>query len=130
MSIPTKETVLEDTCRPQPDCNYLFNTKYRTIDGSCNNLRVPTWGMSRTVFQRILTPDYNDGVYEPRFRGTDGSFLPSPRLISTQLITTDEIPREDVSLMLMVFGQFVDHDLTLAPISVLRKYMGLLNGSK
>ena len=119
MSISTKETILEDTCRPLPDCT--FNTKYRTIDGSCNNLKLPIWGMARTVFQRILSPDYNDGVYEPRFKGSDGSFLPSPRLISTQLIMADEIPREDISLMLMVFGQFVDHDLTLAPISTLRK---------
>ncbi len=35
-------TVLEDLCQPEPVCNP--NDKFRTIDGSCNNLDNPKYG--------------------------------------------------------------------------------------
>ena len=30
------------------------HAKYRTADGSCNNLEHPTWGMSRTEQRRFI----------------------------------------------------------------------------
>ena len=36
--------------------------KYRSIDGSCNNLEHLQWGQANTAFQRLLPPDYEDGM--------------------------------------------------------------------
>ena len=46
--IPIKGTALEGTCIPDPDCKL---TKYRTIDGSCNNLVQTDWFTSLFVFK-------------------------------------------------------------------------------
>ena len=38
-----------------------FNGKYRTADGSCNNLRHPKWGRANVALTRLLESDYQDG---------------------------------------------------------------------
>ena len=45
----------------EPQCKGL-DLLYRTADGSCNNLRNPTWGSAFMAFLRFLPPDYSDGV--------------------------------------------------------------------
>lgn len=35
--------------------------KYRTYDGSCNNLKYPYWGKAETPLARFLKSDYHDG---------------------------------------------------------------------
>lgn len=35
--------------------------KYRTVNGSCNNLQNPTWGASMTPFYRYIDPEFSDG---------------------------------------------------------------------
>ncbi len=37
--------------------------RYRSIDGSCNNLQHATWGRSLTPLHRLLDPDYEDGEF-------------------------------------------------------------------
>lgn len=37
------------------------NTRYRSYDGSCNNLRNPIWGTPQTPYTRLLPPIYGDG---------------------------------------------------------------------
>lgn len=39
------------------------NSKYRTIDGTCNNIRHPNWGAYGTSMQRISEPFYADGMH-------------------------------------------------------------------
>ena len=34
---------------------------YRTADGSCNNLKHPSWGAAFTAFRRAMPPYYEDG---------------------------------------------------------------------
>ncbi len=39
------------------------NAKYRTIDGTCNNLENPNWGSAFTPLVRFMAPDYEDGKW-------------------------------------------------------------------
>lgn len=43
------------------NCLSLATSKYRTEDGSCNNLAHPLWGRANTALTRLLPPDYEDG---------------------------------------------------------------------
>ncbi|KAH0619253.1 hypothetical protein JD844_019132 [Phrynosoma platyrhinos] len=114
--------------RRTPNCsNICFHKKYRTHDGSCNNLQHPMWGASLTAFQRLLKPAYQNGFNLPRgFSLVEDSRelpLPLPRLVSTAMIGTETItPDDQFTHMLMQWGQFLDHDLdqTVAAISMAR----------
>ncbi|XP_054736235.1 peroxidasin [Anastrepha obliqua] len=110
--------------REMPNCTEMcYHSKYRSIDGTCNNLRKPWWGASLTAFRRIVKPIYENGFSTPigwtknlLYRG----FLkPSSRLISTTIISTKQItPDERITHMVMQWGQFLDHDLDHALPSV------------
>ncbi len=52
-------SVMEKSCRPKPVC--IPTLKYRSSDGSCNNLIEPRYGMASTVFSRLLPNAYADG---------------------------------------------------------------------
>lgn len=56
---PANEDFLR-RCAPVVTCN--SSAKYRTFNGSCNNLRIPTWGASETPHLRLLNADYSDGI--------------------------------------------------------------------
>merc|ERR1712029_901999 len=50
-------------------------SKYRTIDGCCNNLKKSNLGAPFAPFTRLILPDYDDGVGLPR-GGLTSSRLP------------------------------------------------------
>ncbi|KAG8445591.1 hypothetical protein GDO86_010388 [Hymenochirus boettgeri] len=95
--------------------NMCFHQKYRTHDGTCNNLQHPMWGASLTPFERLIKSVYENGFNLPRGisgRIYNGYPLPMPRLVSTTLIGTHTItPDEEYTHILMQWGQFLDHDL-------------------
>ncbi|XP_021361183.1 myeloperoxidase-like [Mizuhopecten yessoensis] len=97
-------------------CNAL--SRYRTIDGSCNNPFQPTWGMAGTQQTRYLRPVYNDGINSPRLVGRDGIPLPSARMISNIVHSSKGFVRQDchLSAMVMQWGQFLDHDIVGTPV--------------
>lgn len=43
------------------------STRYRSYDGSCNNLRNPVWGTPNTPYTRLLPANYGDGKFEKKF---------------------------------------------------------------
>jgi peroxidase len=99
---------------PAPSCR--SGQKYRSFDGSCNNLRNSNLGRTGTPFQRILLPEYANGTLDvPRKRTGDGMELPSARHISNTLTEKTNPVDTDNTVMVMQMGQFVDHDLTHTP---------------
>jgi len=57
-----RDTILSDSCPEEPTCGDK-EEYYRTIDGSCNNLRNSMWGQAKTLLERILPPQYEDGEF-------------------------------------------------------------------
>lgn len=111
---------LKETCQT----SLCYHKKYRTIDGSCNNLNKPWYGMAYTPFKRNLKPIYENSFNLPvgwsGVKKYNGFHVPSARTLSMGLLkekpekTTDDTR---FTHMLMAWGQFVDHDLTLTPVS-------------
>ena len=62
--INLRDTILNEFCPQEPICTEVdASWPYRSMDGSCNNLRRGGWGQSRTQFQRMLPNEYGDGDY-------------------------------------------------------------------
>ena len=82
----------------------------RTYDGSNNNLANPTWGAIHTQLNRIAAPAYADKIAAPA-----GPQRQNPRRISNTLFAQDGplADRMGLSDFVWVFGQFIDHDITL-----------------
>ncbi|XP_023931566.1 peroxidasin-like, partial [Lingula anatina] len=94
--------------------------KYRTINGSCNNLRNPGWGQSFKPMRRLLPANYGDGVSALR-NAEDGRPLPSARVVSTLLHEDSSNPSALVTMSTMTFGQFLDHDMDQIPVAKIIK---------
>ncbi|XP_075732949.1 salivary peroxidase/catechol oxidase-like [Rhipicephalus microplus] len=111
--IDTSKTELYDLCpahvKPVP-CTV---ERYRSMDGRCNNIKHPSWGVTNTPFVRFLPPLYSDGVQGPRL-AADGGELPKARAISSFIHRDFDHPNRQLSILVMSWGQFIDHDLTLA----------------
>ena len=101
---------------------------FRTIDGSCNNLEAPTQGMADQPFRRLLPAYYEDGIEIPKGRlqaeGCLNDFCigafdppsPSARLVSSTVVRNVlDATEAPFTHMVMQWGQFLDHDLGLAP---------------
>ncbi|XP_071515690.1 salivary peroxidase/catechol oxidase isoform X1 [Panulirus ornatus] len=86
--------------------------KYRRYDGLCNNLYSPSWGATRAVFSRFIPPDYSDGLSAPRV-SHDGTELPNPRKVSATIHRDDGFHDHAATLILVAWGQMMDHDFTL-----------------
>ncbi|XP_027955460.1 thyroid peroxidase [Eumetopias jubatus] len=105
--------------------------KYRLITGACNNRDHPRWGASNTALARWLPPTYEDGVSEPRGWNPhlryNGFPLPPVREVTRQVI---QVPNEAVteddqySDLLMVWGQYIDHDIAFTPQSTSKAAFG------
>nr|KAG5702274.1 hypothetical protein BaRGS_030629 [Batillaria attramentaria] len=95
-------------------CPRLPNRPFRTFDGTCNNLQ--NHGAAELPLSRLVQPaNYQDGLGEPRTTGASGRLLPSPRSVS-DFVHTDELRARESTILLMQWGQFLDHDIALSPI--------------
>ncbi|KAF5273035.1 hypothetical protein FQR65_LT04777 [Abscondita terminalis] len=104
-------TSLSHSCPRKACTQQELDSKYRSIDGSCNNFKNGLYGMSITEFRRLLPPEYADGVQEIR-RSVDGMYnLPTPRLISTTLNQQRNV-KANLTFAFMQWTQFIEHDLS------------------
>lgn len=95
---------IEGTCDP--------SAKYRTFDGSCNNLVRPALGTPNTPVVRLLAPSYADGKSQFRL-AQDGNPLPSPRLVRTTVLPDGDTIDQKLTLGVMSWGQMIAHDVAL-----------------
>ncbi|KAJ8953131.1 hypothetical protein NQ318_017158, partial [Aromia moschata] len=101
--------VLTDSCSKAP--SNCPNTHYRSHDGSCNNLKHPSWGMSNTTYGRLLPPKYGDGIGAlPRAKS--GKPLPLPRKLSSELYPERNITDSSFTLNAQQYGQIITHDMS------------------
>nr|XP_023017889.1 peroxidase-like [Leptinotarsa decemlineata] len=94
---------------PPESCS---DTKYRSYDGSCNNLKNPVSGTPNTPYNRLLPANYEDRISNPRL-AKSGRDLPLARSVS--LLLYPDIPVEDplFTLLAMQFGQIITHDMSM-----------------
>ena len=81
----------------------------RSLDGSGNNLRHPSWGQAGTQYTRVAPPNYADGI-SAMVSG------PPPRRISNRIFNDlgqNIFSENEVSQWGWAWGQFVDHDTDL-----------------
>jgi peroxidase len=79
-------------------------------------LKKPRIGAANTALRRLLPAEYENGFSTPRgwnkSQSYNGFMLPNPRDVSTHIISTKTITNDnEFTLMLMQWGQFLDHDL-------------------
>ncbi len=90
----------------------------RTFDGTGNNVDNPKWGSKDYYFQTLTTMIYGDSI-----KALTGKDRPNARLISNTIC--DQKDNIDDDLLLTdynwVFGQFIDHDITLAGVDYSEK---------
>lgn len=82
----------------------------RSIDGYGNNEFHPEWGTAGAEIRHLTPLSYKDGIGQP-----SGEDRPNPRTISNTLLTQigEIYDNHNLTDYTWVFGQFIDHDITL-----------------
>ncbi|XP_043070897.1 peroxidase [Drosophila grimshawi] len=111
-TIDTSKTLIREVCPPFFAGVECRPGKYRRFDGLCNNIEHPTWGAANSPFQRLIGPLYADGINAPRISLT-GRDLPYSRVVSRTMHPDDGYHDHAGTVMVIAWGQFMDHDFTL-----------------
>ena len=121
--------MMESGCRGRGEEELVCFTptfhRFRTINGTCNNLQNPLLGAADTALTRLIASQYEDGIssLKGNIQNMRGDIfnttafeppVPSARHVS-QTVIRDIANDERLSHILMQFGQFIDHDLSLSP---------------
>ncbi|XP_043462105.1 peroxidase-like [Leptopilina heterotoma] len=85
-------------------------SKFRTMDGTCNNKLHPTWGMSFTRFNRLVPANYADGYFSPRV-AKSGKTLPLARILSRILSPDKRLIDKKHTALVMQWAQVATHDM-------------------
>ena len=93
------------------------DARFRTADGTCNNLDNPVFGSAGSQFRRLVPNAYGDCISTLRL-AKNGDELPNARDVS-RIVHGSNADRTNpdspvLSHLAMNWGQFMDHDITLA----------------
>ncbi|KAG1713934.1 Chorion peroxidase [Nymphon striatum] len=104
-------------CRDEIDCSSM-SKKYRTIDGTCNNLKNKRslYGSVGTPLERFLPAAYSDYISEPRKYGKNGDMLAPARFISERVLPDVKILNDKMTTMMVYYGQLIAHDFVQTDI--------------
>ena len=99
------------------------NPRFRTINGTCNNIQNPFFGSAPNAFNGLVPARYFDseGLNDP-IGFPDQPLapnVPSPFEVARDFIKEQDIPSTSniYSHAVMQWGQWLDHDLDLSPES-------------
>ncbi|XP_068625548.1 peroxidase-like [Battus philenor] len=81
-------------------------SRYRSYDGTCNNLQNPYWGATKQPFAELEIDRSEDS--------TLNSSLPNPRTISLKVFYDKNLIDKKWTLLTMQWGQVVAHDMALS----------------
>ncbi|XP_053180994.1 eosinophil peroxidase-like [Scomber japonicus] len=113
------------SCKTTPDLD-----RFRTASSVCNNRENTRWGSANTPFTRWLPAEYQDKISLPKGwdpeRTVNRHILPLVREVSNRILRTANADVESDPLythLVVIFGQWTDHDLTFTPHSpVIRSF--------
>lgn len=91
------------------------SSRFRSVDGTCNNMKNPHFGAALQPFRRLLPPAYEDGFASPRNLSVHetGSWLPPGRQVSLCFMNkTEQYMEPRLSSMFLNFAQFIGHDIS------------------
>ncbi|CAI6356941.1 unnamed protein product [Macrosiphum euphorbiae] len=95
-----------------------MNLKYRSPDGSCNNLKRSFSGKATTAYKRLLYPNYRREFSEvPEDFYSD--YRPSPRRLSVAFVKDEHSPDDFKTMAMAYWTIFVGHDLSHTAISLM-----------
>ena len=99
--------------RKSRDCSSRY--RYRTLDGSCNNIKNPFWGASHQPFRRLLPAEYEDGLSLPKPAFPKGIIPPARQVSICMQNATNKWDDTRLSMLFVNFAHFLDHDLSFIP---------------
>ena len=116
------DTLALENCDPLKMRMACLLNPYRSIDGTCNNLCNISRGSIQQPLRRfpgLNPPTQFEGENLPRRLAESGNELPNARKVSRTVFrsnTGNENGPPDQSHMVMTWGQFLDHDVTLTEL--------------
>ncbi|XP_013174180.1 PREDICTED: peroxidase-like isoform X2 [Papilio xuthus] len=98
--------IVIQTCDKTKSCG---ESRYRSIDGTCNNLQNPSWGAAKEPFVVLVADARPDSINI----SAQGNLLPNPREISLKIFPSLSFLDYKWTLNTMQWGQIVAHDISL-----------------
>ncbi|KAL5236551.1 hypothetical protein ACI65C_003961 [Semiaphis heraclei] len=97
-----------------------MNMKYRSPDGSCNNLKRSFSGKATTPYNRLLFPSYKDSLHSI-FDEYSIHSPPNARKLSVALVDDKNLPDDFKTMAMAYWTIFIGHDLSHTAISGMMK---------
>ncbi|KJH48287.1 animal hem peroxidase [Dictyocaulus viviparus] len=102
---------------------------YRTFSGICNNVNNPQYGAIHEPLQRLLSPDYEDMISQPRVSSNKSSLPSAGKVAALFIFRPSPQGHMSCSLMLAQWASFIYDDIAhVASTHIIND--GFFSGSK